>query len=331
MTGPRTGGSRLHPADLAGYLAGRGVLAGLDAVAVSVLSGGVSADVFAVQRGDVGVVVKQALGQLKVAATWQADPGRVIVEADALRLAGTIAPGSVPAVRDLDPERYTLVMERAPEDLRNWRDDLLAGHIAADIAARLGALLATWHSATADRPDLAERFGDKTGFVELRIEPFYRSVAREHPALQSRLSALSEHLLASQVCLVHGDFSPKNILTNGAREWVLDWEVAHLGDPVFDLAFLLTHLITKALHRPESATAFRALADAFLAAYRGTVARPIELPYLGAQVAALVLARVDGTSPVGYLDEPARQRARRIATAALAAAQITPDNIWEML
>ena len=107
--------------------------------------------------------------------------------------------------------------------------------------------------------------------------------------------------------------------------------MAHLGDPVFDLAFLLTHLITKALHRPESATAFRALADAFLAAYRGTVARPIELPYLGAQVAALVLARVDGTSPVGYLDEPARQRARRIATAALAAAQITPDNIWEML
>ena len=122
MTGLRTDESRLHPADLAGYLAGRGVLAGLDAVAVSVLSGGVSADVFAVQRGDVGVVVKQALGQLKVAATWQADPGRVIVEADALRLAGTIAPGSVPAVRNLDPERYTLVMERAPEvfSLLQW-------------------------------------------------------------------------------------------------------------------------------------------------------------------------------------------------------------------
>ncbi len=133
------------------------------------------------------------------------------------------------------------------------------------------------------------------------------------------------------MCLVHGDFSPKNILTNGAREWALDWEVAHLGDPAFDLAFLLTHLITKALHRPECATALRSLGDTFLNAYRSTAARPIDLPYLGALVAALVLARIDGTSPVGYLDEPARQRARRIATAALAAAQTTPEDIWEML
>jgi 5-methylthioribose kinase len=331
MTGLRTAGSRLRATDLAGYLRGRGVLSGLDAVDVSVLSGGVSADVFAVQSADVGVVVKQALGQLKVATTWEADPDRIVVEAAALRLAGTIAPGSVPAVYDLDPERYALVIERAPEDFRNWKDDLLGGRIAADIAARLGALLATWHSATTDRPDLVKRFGDKSGFVELRIEPFYRSVTRKHPALQSRLSGLTDRLLASQVCLVHGDFSPKNILTDGAREWVLDWEVAHLGDPVFDLAFLLTHLITKALHRPESAAALRSLGDTFLAAYRSTAARPIDLPYLGAHVAALVLARVDGTSPVDYLDELARQHARRIATAALAAAQATPDDLWEML
>ena len=90
MTGLRTDESRLHLADVAGYLNGRGVLSGLDAVDVSVLSGGVSADGFAVQSGAVGVVVKQALGQLKVATTWQADRGRVIVEADALRLAGAL-------------------------------------------------------------------------------------------------------------------------------------------------------------------------------------------------------------------------------------------------
>jgi aminoglycoside phosphotransferase (APT) family kinase protein len=331
MAGLRTDESRLHLADLADYLEGRQVLSGLDAVDVRVLSGGVSADVFAVQSGDVGVVVKQALGQLKVATTWQADRGRVVVEADALRLAGTIVPGSVPAVYDIDPERYALVIERAPEDFRNWKDDLLAGHIRTDVGARLGTLLATWHSATMDRPDVVGPFGDKTSFVELRIEPFYRSVARRNPPLQHGLSALTERLLASQVCLVHGDFSPKNILTNGAREWVLDWEVAHLGDPMFDLAFLLTHLITKALHRPESATALRSLGDTFLSAYRRTAARPTDLPYLGAHVAALVLARIDGTSPVDYLDGPARQHARRVATSALATAQTTPDEIWEML
>jgi len=192
MTGLRTTESRLHAADLAGYLRGRGVLSGLDAVDVSVLGGGVSADVFAVDSGALHIVIKQALGQLKVATTWEADPGRIVVEAAALRLAGTIAPGSVPAVYDIDPERYALVIERAPEDFRNWKDDLLADRIHTDVAARLGTLLATWHSATTDRHDLVGRFGDKAGFVELRIEPFYRSVARKHPALQHGLSALSE-------------------------------------------------------------------------------------------------------------------------------------------
>ncbi|HEX9504381.1 MAG TPA: hypothetical protein VGA62_00080 [Acidimicrobiia bacterium] len=168
------------------------MLSGLDAVDVSVLGGGVSADVFAVDSGALHIVIKQALGQLKVATTWEADPGRIVVEAAALRLAGTIAPGSVPAVYDIDPERYALVIERAPEDFRNWKDDLLADRIHTDVAARLGTLLATWHSATTDRHDLVGRFGDKAGFVELRIEPFYRSVARKHPALQHGLSALSE-------------------------------------------------------------------------------------------------------------------------------------------
>jgi tRNA A-37 threonylcarbamoyl transferase component Bud32 len=322
MSGLRTREPKLRIEELPDYLRGRGVLTGAYPV---------DAGVFTVDSGGTHVVVKQALSQLKVATTWEADPGRVVVEAEALRVAGAIAPGSVPAVYDLDTERHLLVMERAPAEFRNWKDDLLAGHVDTGVAARLGSLLAAWHAATTGRPGLVERFGDKTGFVELRVEPFYRSVTRKYPALRSRLNALSDRLLQRQVCLVHGDFSPKNVLTDGNREWVLDWEVAHLGDPVFDLAFLLTHLLTKALHRTGSARDYRAAGEAFLHGYCDSAPGPIDMPYLAAHIAALLLARVDGTSPVDYLDEPARRRARNVATAALRRRAITPDDIWEML
>jgi 5-methylthioribose kinase len=52
-----------------------------------------------------------------------------------------------------------------------------------------------------------------------------------------------------KLSLVHGDFSPKNIIIYQRRLKLLDHEVVHFGDPAFDVGFALTHLLSKAHHQ----------------------------------------------------------------------------------
>jgi vanillate/3-O-methylgallate O-demethylase len=134
--------------------------------------------------------------------------------------------------------------------------------------------------------------------------------------------------------LVHGDLSPKNVLLGPSRTWIIDWEVAHFGDPVFDLGFLLTHLLCKSLYRPGSAAGYRAAASGFLQHYRAAteiLAAPWDEEYLVAQTACLLLARIDGKSPASYLDESARDRGRDIARSALILSYASLDELWRTL
>jgi 5-methylthioribose kinase len=314
------------------YLRRRGLLKATAPATVTRLAGGVSGEILAVDAGPTRLVVKQALPRLRVQADWTADPNRILAEAAALRLAATISPGAVPPVIDIDAVTHTLVMGRAPKTWRPWKQDLLDGRVAAPVAGRLGELLSAWHSGTAGDPQVARSFGDLDAFIDLRIDPFYTAIARAHPDLAATIGDLAERLLSDPVCLVHGDFSPKNVLTDGKRVWVLDWEVAHYGDPVFDLAFLLSHLLCKAIHRPG--TDYRAAAAAFLSAYRPAGQPALTASdgtYLAAQTACLALARVDGTSPAGYLTSPQRHQARALARRVLAATPTHPLDLWDLL
>jgi hypothetical protein len=302
---------------VAGYLRGRRVIDSVP-VTAGALTGGVSNDVLAVTGDGVDVVVKQALSMLRVEQEWRADPRRILTEAAALRLAATIRPDDVPAVLDVDDAAMTVTITRADRSLRNWKDDLLAGVIDRRTGGRLAAALAAWHTATANQQRLRDEFGT-AGFVELRIDPFHRTIRERHPALATRIDEFVDGLLTERLCLVHGDFSPKNVLADGSQICVLDWEVAHYGDPVFDLAFLQAHLMLKAVHRPADAAAYRSLAIGFLHDYVALVDPALRRPdeYLAGQVACLLLARVDGKSPAGYLTSPERDRVRLLAVDAL--------------
>ncbi len=300
------------------YLRGRGTVAGAD-VHVRVLSGGVSNAVFLVEDGHRRIVVKQALPKLRVKADWFADPARSQVEAEALERLHAISPDAVPRVLDRDPDRHTLTICAAPSDWRSWKDDLLAGSIRSDVASRLGTLLSGWHTAT-ERQSLSEALEDPRLFEQLRLEPYFGAAAVRRPELAADLDGLVRSIRSRRRCLVLGDFSPKNILVGDEGLWVIDLEVAHRGDPAFDVAFLLSHLAAKSVHVTGAAAAIGGAAGAFIGGY-GTGPALDDEEHLVQVFAGLLLARVYGSSPLEYLgaDERAliaRRAKRQIHTPA---------------
>lgn len=269
---------------------------------------GVSGDVSFVDSPDGPIVVKRALPKLKVAADWFASPERSAVEAACLQvLAEVLGQAAVPRVLWVDKETHSFAMERLPERLVPWKARLLACDVDVRTAERAGQLLGQLHTRTKGRPELADAFHDVTHLRTLRINPYHQRVAQRRPDLADAIQSVVDRMLATPQCLVHGDYSPKNLLTDGADVVILDCEVAHWGDPRFDIAFCLCHLLLKIVHSANCADDLARSADAYLAAYRAE-----GLPVLDAELsratACLVLARVIGDSPVDYLDS-AEQRA----------------------
>jgi 5-methylthioribose kinase len=196
-----------------------------------------------------------------------------------------------------------------------WKERLLAGRVDPGVARSLGRLLGTAHRLSAGDTDLRERFGDKTPFDQLRVDPYHRTVAERHPDLAGAVRAEAERVLGVDRTLVHGDFSPKNVLV-GEALWLLDFEVAHWGDPAFDTAFMLNHLHIKAVHLPARREALLEAVEAFWEAYSAASGWAIERDTVR-ELAVLMLARVDGKSPVEYTDRGTEDVLRTVASRAL--------------
>jgi 5-methylthioribose kinase len=305
-----------------GYLISRGVFDTAAEIEARELGGGVSNVVLAARQREARVVVKQALERLRVPDEWLAGKERAVTEGEALRVVGQISAGSVPEVRDIDHEACVLTISEAPAGWKNWKEQLLSGSADPRVAARLGELLGTWHSVTFEDRDLARAFASSQAFDELRIDPYYRTVARRRPELSAAIDRLVQRMQATRLCLVHGDYSPKNVLV-GDGLWVIDFEVAHYGDPAFDLAFMLSHLLLKSLHVPQASSDLE-----LWGAYERSARSPLpDARYVLGHVGCLMVARVDGKSPVEYLPESEREVARRIGSEIL----LEPGNIGEAL
>jgi len=298
----------LNEVSVVPYLQSRGLISGN--AEVEVLTGGVSCVVLAVKTKDQNLVLKQALPELKVATLWQADQRRAIVEARAMELLHKITPDSVPELIDLDPESFTLTMERLPEDCTNWKVDMLAGTVHPKIGSKLGEILATWHNYGQSHKDVQDAFMEDSLFEQLRVTPFYRAVAEKNQPLQSRINELIAEITNEKITLVHGDFSPKNIMIDSKHDpIVLDFEVAHTGNPVFDLAFLSAHLLCKYLMKDEPTLQKKISQTAlnFLDSYVNKTEIGVS-PNLVAHISLIARARVEGVSLVNYLDAPAQER-----------------------
>lgn len=307
------------------YLVSRGLVSDHGA-RPETLAGGVSNVVLAVHDGGRHLVVKQSLSRLRVADEWLAPQGRILTEADALELARTLVPGSAPALVDRDVARHAIVLEHAPPGWADWKTLLLAGRADAGVASRLGEVLATWHSETLDAKWLPPSFADAHAFELLRVDPYYRTTAERAPQVAAGMLAMTEEMARRRTCFVHGDLSPKNVLVDVAsagassRCWVIDFEVAHHGDPAFDLAFMLCHLTMKSLHLPHHRARYDSCAAAFTDAYVATATAQLQpdWAYVLSHVGCLLLARVRGKSPAEYLGAEQRDKAWRVGERLLA-------------
>lgn len=273
--------------------------------AIRMLSGGVSSNVFLAENGDRRVVVKQALPQLRVEAEWLCDRRRATTEALALDTLGELlGEGTVPLLLASDPEQYTFAMSAAPENAGSWKERLLAGNCEPAVARAAGQALALLIDRTAGR--FQSEFGDMTIFDDLRLDAYYRYTGVRHPDLAGYFSSLIDDCYNRRFSLVHGDFSPKNMLTDGNSAMIIDWECVHYGNPAFDMAFLLNHLLLKSFVRPERMGELELLAQEFTDALSGAgpdwLAESAFRHWPG-----LLLARMDGKSPVEYIRDPSQR------------------------
>lgn len=302
---------------VAALLAEAGVEVGTEGLVFEPVAGGVSAELWRARSGEASWCVKRPRERLRTERLWRAPRARAGNEVRWLAAARAVEPELVPAVLGYDATHELFVMaDHPPPAWVPWKTQLLAGEVDEALARALGAAVGRIHAATALRPELAERFPDRL-FQSLRVEPFFRALAPVHPDLAPVLEAREALLRSGPRALVHGDVSPKNVLVGpGGRILLLDAECACWGLPAFDAAFPVHHLLLKGALRPERLAACCAAAGALLDAWHGH-AGPAAGDDADERIAALVplllLARVDGTSPVDYLDTPTAARVRTFA------------------
>ena len=305
------------PAVLADFLRRSGLLTEPGNPEGLPLTGGVSSEIWLVRAGEAELVVKQPLEELKV-GDWHAPLTRSRYEAEWLRVVGELVPGACPRILASDPQENLLAMEYLePESYPVWKSELFAGRVDPGVATGVGDRLGRIHRMTAARPELAQDFDTSDLFAALRIQPYLEYTGARHPDLAPALERIAARTLSTRLALVHGDVSPKNILAGPNGPVFLDAECAWWGDPAFDLAFCLNHLMLKYLvldtHRP----AVEASYDALLASYLPHVeweSRDLLLSRTAELLPALLLARVDGRSPAEYLTPAHHDAVREFAT-----------------
>lgn len=289
------------------------------------LGGGVSNRVVMTETDAGCFVLKQPLSNLAVEDDWPADVTRIHNEASAARAYADVLEGvegiRVPEVRFESHDDHVAAFSCAPAEAVVWKRELLDGTVDRRVARLTGRLLGTVHQSAEGDDQLRSEFEHRKPFRQLRVDPYHRTVARRHPDVAGEVEREIDRMSDVSRTLVHGDYSPKNVLLSpgeGDRPevWILDFEVAHWGDPAFDTAFMLNHLFIKSVYNVERRSAYHKATEAFWEGYR-TAGFDIERETVQ-ELGVLMLARVDAKSPVEYVtDEETADTLRTIAKRAL--------------
>lgn len=295
-----------------------------DNAIITALPGGVSSETTAVQLSDGStVVVKQALARLTVAEEWLADPSRAVPEGHGLAALHELTPQAVPKPIAIVDNPPSVVLPLAPQPSIDWRARLLTEPSDDDIAVAqtLRSLAESWHGA----PIAAYRdtvLDDTIRVTQLRVDPFYRGMAQRWPDYAAPIQTCIDELLQERTALIHGDFTPKNVLCHPDGLWVIDTEICHIGNPLLDLGSMSAHLLLKSVkHHRSRPRLMSEIRRAFFDP-QVLVRHPRNDHALARHTGVILAVRVAGRSPVGYLTVEEQAQVTMMATALLQGATI---------
>ena len=320
--------------ELIAYLRARCHIGKQEQVRATTLAGGVSCNTVLIHcSAGPNSVVKQALEKLKVQQDWYSDPMRIHREAAAIRQLNRIAAAArVPQFYFEDHELHLLAMEAVPEPHDNWKTLLLDGKIHDQYFEQFGRFIADVHRISFNDARMRSQFHDRRFFESLRIEPYYLFTAQQVPEARDFLQRLISETRQVSATLVHGDYSPKNVLIHQDQLRLVDHEVMHFGDGTFDIGFSMTHLLSKANHVVGLRSAFIDAARIYWRTYRNHFEVDTEWEQRAIRhTVACMLARVDGKSPLEYLSDDERLAQRQLCLEFMVHIPSSFDEIFVLL
>ena len=289
-------GTQLHLSDaqLGNYLTDIGIFPSGSKVAVEPAGDG---NINWVRRATLkgaetrSVIVKQARPALEKFPEYAAPPERLAIEARWFEYASQYDETDIcPEIHHFDPDHHVLVMEDLGHCVR--LDEALAeGRDVTKPMIQLAEFLGRIHAASArEDAELAKAFSNEA-MQRLHGEHIFtlpyqeefpcppetaaRAVEiRKDSELADIAARAYERYLTPKGALVHADVQAGNILLGPSGPKLLDAEIAHIGDPAFDVGTLLAHLMLSniAAGVGESAVA-RPVWSAYCGAHHGTVPR----------------------------------------------------------
>ena len=293
---------------------------------------GVSSDIWYVETKKKKFCIKRALNKLTVKEDWFAPVDRNNFEAKYFKECKKIVPNSFPRILGHDSKKYILAMQWYDNNkYLVWKNKLLNDHVSNREAHMVARILIKIHNFFYGKKKFEKEFLNDKTFHAIRIEPYILFTSNSYPQFKKNFISVANSLVRNKKTLIHGDFSPKNILLGKSYPVILDAETACWGDPVFDLAFCLNHIVLKSIYK-NNKIEYLELGKNFIETYLKYLNYEKVDSFLNRFFSILplfILARIDGKSPVEYFNEKHKQCARNFGAGLLGIKKIELSNFFE--
>ena len=282
------------------------------------ITDGVSSDIWHIKtKKNTEFCIKRALDKLTVKEDWFAPVSRSNFEAMYFKYCKKVMPECFPKLLGHDNKNYILAMQwYSPKSYRVWKKKLLNSNINFMDAINISNVLIKKHKFFFHKKFYKKKFENDDTFYSIRIEPYIIFTSNKYPQYKKKFLDVAQSLVQNKKTLIHGDFSPKNILIKSNNPIILDAETACWGDPVFDLAFCNNHILLKSLLFKNLGHKFLELSYKFLNNYIKNITwedKNFFIQRLIKILPLLLLARVDGKSPVEYFKTKEKKQTRSLA------------------
>jgi len=271
------------------------------------LTGGVSSEVYHVKTNKNNYCIKRSLKRLLVKKKWIANTNRIKFEYLWLKHCQNILKRNIPNTYEFNNKKKYIVMEYLKTSQYKTLKQLYFNKIININTIRsISKHLYKIHSNSSNYKTKKTFEGNYKNFYDLRLDPYFNEVGRVYPKYKGYIKKINENYIKHSNTLVHGDFSPKNILVGKNKIIYLDAECCNFGDPVFDLVFFTNHLLIKSIFFKDKSQEFIKLYISFYKEYLSNLSTKNFNSYIDRIIKMtpiMLLSRVDGKSPVEYINK----------------------------